>query len=216
MFFFLQDFELQILLQLGSVSWYFPYTKEVFFFRRIFLLLVSITSGKTLRNSSWFFCSLVVFFLGGHQLPSAPPFPAFFFGLPKKNSWERNLYYENFGKPIEKSWLWKFHQWTWVVSLCPAEVGFDGKETVPRSYVTAVFRGWWVLFGSDMFNVGKIRRCFNLSKDGSGFSKKQDLDSKSSKMMRLNFACTSMIKTSISKLWMFVCVWCFECSKTKK
>ena len=96
-FFFLQDFELQILLQLRSVSWYFPYTKEVFFFRRIFLLLVSITSGKTLRNSSWFLFPRR-FFGGGAPTSISPPLPCIFFWSPK----EKQL-----GK---KFVLWKFRQ----------------------------------------------------------------------------------------------------------
>ena len=205
-FFSLQDFQLQ-LLQLRSVSWYFPTKKRDFFLSATIFVVgfKSQTSGKTLGNSSWVFCSLVVFFGGGWPTSISPPPSRHVFGLPKKNSWERYLYYENFGKTIEKSWLRKFHQWTWVVSLCPAEVGFDGKETVPRSYVTTVFRGWWVFF--------------NPSKDGSGCSKKQDLDPKSSKMMRLNFARANMITTSTSKLWMLVfCLvfWVFQDEKNEQ
>ena len=98
-FFSLQDFQLQ-LLQLRSVSWYFPTKKRDFFLSATIFVVgfKSQTSGKTLGNSSWVFCSLVVFFWGGmtnfHQ---PPPFPACFWSPKKKQ----------LGKIFV---LWKFRQ----------------------------------------------------------------------------------------------------------
>lgn len=113
-FFFLQVFQLQI-LQLRSVSWYFPTKKESCFLRSIFLLLVSKkkTSGKTRRNSSWFFVPWSFFFGGGPTSISPPPLPTVFWSPKKKQ----------LGK---KFVLWKFrqdHRKKLAVEISPVNLG---------------------------------------------------------------------------------------------
>ena len=148
--FFPCKFELQI-LQLRSAIWYFS-TKKSFFSGQYFCWFQKEDIKKDPQKFAMVFCSLVVFF-GGDQLPSAPPPVPHIFILSQKNSWERNLCYENFcgSTSLEKSWVRKFHQWIWVVSLCPAEVGFDGKETVP----------WWWWYGGFFFSDGHVWRPIN-------------------------------------------------------
>ena len=150
------------------------------------------------------FCSLVVFVLGGDQLPSAPPLPRIFFGSQEKTAGKEICIMKISARPSKKAGCGNFtSEPAWWVSALLRLGLMERKPFLGRMSR----RCFWV------------GGCFSIHQSMALNVRKQNLDSKSSKMMRLNFARTNMIKTSTSKLWMLAfCLvsWVFQDEKNKQ